>query len=189
VGVLARVSHPLAPRSANQEHRTVACATRCARQSQRAGRRTERSPLPADPETVHYDYDGRRTDLSAGQDGLAFRLDRVFWPKPAAAEIKVTFDDNGGATWRLETVDASGHVVASPSIQNAGDGQVKTATFRVAELAARGDLAGEMDFRLKTQGPGDLTVVMVRVCTQGHDQQRGKGKCQSSHRTNSCFKR
>jgi hypothetical protein len=127
--------------------------------------RVDRHSLWMDVEGHHFDLDARRTNRAAGQDGLAFALDRVFWTKPAAAEIKVTYLDRTSARWHLEYKCAagSGRALRTAVIRNDGDGQRKTATFSLAKLAATGGFSGGMDFRLVTEGPGDLTVTMVRV--------------------------
>jgi len=52
---------------------------------------------------------------------------------------------------------------AGEPVANTADGKLKTATFRVADLAAGRAMEGKMDFRLVCQGPGDLTVTLVRV--------------------------
>ncbi len=109
------------------------------------------------------DFDGRRTNRIEGQDGLAFQIDRVFWPKPAPATIKVTYTDLMPAQWRLVTTNSQGETIRSGAVENTGDGQQKTATFNVEELTARGAFPGQMDFRLLCNGPGDLYVSMVRV--------------------------
>lgn len=125
--------------------------------------RVDRHRLPRDPEGVHYDLDARRTDHANGQDGLAFQLDKAFWPRPAAAAVKVTFTDRAKATWRLVTTDGRGRTARSAPVVNVGDGKRKTATFRIADLAAARAMPGKMDFRLITEGPGDLTVTLVRI--------------------------
>jgi len=112
---------------------------------------------------IETEFDGRCTDRANGQDGLAFQLDKIFWPKPAKATIKVTFTDLAPAGWRLVTINAKGEIIKSAVVENTGDGQRKTATFEVSELAAKETFPGNMDLRLVTEGPGDLTVTMVRV--------------------------
>lgn len=128
-----------------------------------AAQKTPRYRLGMDPEGIHYDFDARSTDLANGQDGLAFQLDSVFWNRPAPAEVKVTYIDRSAARWRLVTTNAEGKRVKSLPVENTGDGSRKTATFRVAKLAAGQNFPGKMDFRLVTEGSGDLVVNMVRV--------------------------
>jgi len=125
--------------------------------------RVDRHPLWMDVKEQHFDLDARRTDRAAGQDGLAFQLDRTFWPRPAAAQIKVTYLDRAAGRWRLVWTAEAGQIVQSAAVENTGDDQRKTATFDVAKLAAAGGLAQGMDFRLVAEGPGDLVVHMVRV--------------------------
>jgi hypothetical protein len=98
--------------------------------------RVDRAPLPNEPKEWAYDFDARRTDRANSQDGLAFRLDRAFWPKPAPALVKVTYTDRAPAAWHLEVTGAAGGPVRSAPATNTGDGERKTATFAVPELAA-----------------------------------------------------
>jgi hypothetical protein len=126
--------------------------------------RVDRHPLPSEAkDQPAFDYDARRTNRRNGQDGLAFQLDPLFWPQPRPAVVKVTFADREAATWYLVTTNGAGERVQSAPVRNRGDGERKTATFHVANLAARQAFPGGMDFRLVAEGPGDLTVTMVRV--------------------------
>ncbi len=125
--------------------------------------RVDRFPLGTDPKDHHFDLDARRTDRAAGQDSLAFQLDRVLWPKPAAAEIKVTYMDRAPARWHLAYMAGVGQTLRTSAVENTGDNQRKTATFILDKLAASGSFPGEMDFRLVSEGPGDFTATMVRV--------------------------
>ena len=133
-------------------HRSVACE------------RVDRYPLLFyDLPDRHWDYDARRTDLKNGQTGLAFRLATRFWPKPGPAVVKITFTDREHAVWHIEHHDASGTSRSTGNVQNFGDGQRKTATFRIDSLSASRSLPGQMDFKIVTDGPGDVTVTLVRV--------------------------
>ncbi len=123
----------------------------------------ERPGINETASKMQKDFDGRRTDLANKQDGLSFQLDKVFWAKPAPATIKVTFTDQAAAKWRLITTNSKGEKVQSPIVENTGDKERKTATFSIEELAANGGFEGAMDFRLASEGPGDLYVTMVRV--------------------------
>jgi hypothetical protein len=111
----------------------------------------------------HWDFDARRTDLRNGQSALAFQLATKFWPKPGPALVKVTFTDRERAAWHVEHHDALGTSRKTGNVQNTGDGQRKTATFRIDSLSASRSLPGQMDFRIVTNGPGDVTVTLVRV--------------------------
>ncbi len=133
-----------------------------------AAERYDRFALSNDPPGKNYDCDARRTDRANGQDGLVLQLDQVFWPVPARAEVKVTVVDREACTWRLLTTNAQGREVRSEPVAGRADGQRRTVTFEVAELAAKRSFAGQMDFRLVTDGPGDLTVQMVRVVKPGY---------------------
>lgn len=109
------------------------------------------------------DMDARRTDLKNGQNSLAFQLDPVFWSKPQNALVKVTFVDNAKGSWHLETTDENGQTVKSASVTNASEGGIKTTTFGPFMLSAKQGFPGKMDFHVVSEGPGDLTVHMVRV--------------------------
>jgi len=128
-----------------------------------ASERVDRSPLSMDPPDRHWDLDARRTDLKNGQSGLAFQLAPKFWPKPAPALVKVTFTDREQAAWHVEHADAAGQRRSTDKVRNSGDGQLKTATFHIDSLAAAHSFPGQMDFRIVTDGPGDVTVTVVRV--------------------------
>jgi hypothetical protein len=129
--------------------------------------RVDRYELGWDPDDHHFDMDARRTDLANKQDGLAFQLDSKFWIKPQAAILKVTFTDRAPARWHVAYTDAQSGgtkgVAKTAPVENTGDGQRKTATFEIPNLAAARQFPGQMDFRLVSEGPGDLTVTMVRV--------------------------
>lgn len=116
-----------------------------------------------DPPDRHYDFDARRTDIRNRQDGLAFQLDTNFWRKPERALLKVTFVDREKASWHIEYTGSQSTKRTTAKVQNSGDGQRKTATFAVDALAAARSFPGDMDFRLVTDGPGDVTVTMVRI--------------------------
>ena len=109
------------------------------------------------------DFDGRRTDQANKQDGLAFQVDQVFWPRPAQAIVKVTYTDQALTRWRLVTVNSQGRTIQSAMVENSGDKQQKTATFTIDALAATRAFPGQMDFRLVSEGGGDLYVTMVRI--------------------------
>lgn len=132
-----------------------------------AAERYDRFALSNDPPDKHYDFDARRTDRANGQDGLSFQLDQVFWPQPAPAQVKVTVVEREACTWRLVTVDAAGREVRSEPVTGRANGERRTVTFEVESLAAARSLPGGMDVRLVCDGPGDLTVQMVRVIKPG----------------------
>jgi hypothetical protein len=103
-----------------------------------ADQRIDRHPISRDKPDVNFDFDARRTDLAGGRNGMLFKLDRVFWPKPASATVKVTYTDKAKTAWRIHYTDAPGKAAMTPIVNNIGDGKLKTATFRLAELSAAG---------------------------------------------------
>ena len=125
--------------------------------------RVDRFKLPMDPPDRHYDFDARRTDIRNGQAGLAFQLAPNFWQKPGPALLKVTFVDREKTAWHVEYANAAKTKRSTTAVQNSGDGQRKTATFRMDSLSAARSFPGQMDFRLVTAGPADVTVTMVRI--------------------------
>jgi hypothetical protein len=135
----------------------------------------DRPPLARDAEGKHYDMDARRTDIRAGQDGLAFQLDPKFWDKPQPALLKVTFTDREETRWHVEYTDANNNKQRTASVENAGDGERKTATFSIDSLASAGQFPGGMDFRLVAEGPGDVVVTMVRIIKKNWTEPERKG--------------
>jgi len=116
-----------------------------------------------DPPERQHDFDARRTDTAKGQRGLAFQLDKRFWPKPRPAMLKVTFTDRGKSRWYVEYTDGRGKPRRTASIDNVGGGQRRTATFSLSSIAAARGYPGGMDFRIVTEGPGDVVVTVVRL--------------------------
>ena len=109
--------------------------------------RVDRYRLFSDPKGRHYDFDARKSDVANGQDGILLRVDRVFWSQPGPATVKVTFTDRARARWWLRYTDADGRFVNTPSVQNTGDGERKTATFRIDSLAVLGRFPNDAGFR------------------------------------------
>ena len=109
----------------------------------------DRFPLPSEQRrnvTSARDFDARRTDIQHGQTGLLFALDRVFWMEPGPAAIKVTYTDHTPARWHLDYTDASGQIQQTTSVENTGDGRLKTATFALNSLSADGVFPNDPDF-------------------------------------------
>ena len=106
----------------------------------------DRYPLPAEKrlnvESVR-DFDARRTDIAEDQNGLLFAMDRVFWSRPQAATIKVTYTDRAPARWHVEYTDRDGRLQRTPSIENHGDEKRKTATFTIPSLSAAGSFPND----------------------------------------------
>ncbi|MHB8900347.1 MAG: carbohydrate binding domain-containing protein, partial [Thermoguttaceae bacterium] len=110
----------------------------------------DRFPLPSEQRlnvASVRDFDARRTDIQNGQAGLLFKLDRVFWDRPQPATIKVTFADRAPARWHLEYTDDLGNLQKSANVENAGDGELKTATFALPVLSATGSFPNDAAFR------------------------------------------
>ena len=109
--------------------------------------RVDRFRVPGDAKGKNYDFDARRTDLAHGQNGILFRLDPVFWPKPATATAKVTVMDRAKTSWRVAYVDGVGKLRHSESVTLPGDGTRKTITLQLPDLAAKQALPADAAFR------------------------------------------
>ncbi len=108
-------------------------------------------------------YEGRRTNRAMGQDFLYFFVDDAFLVGSAPpVEIKVTFVDNGTASWHVEYHNADGPAT-TPPVTNLGSSSVKTVTFSIDDAVFSGGLAGGSDFRIYTGGVEDIEVRFVRL--------------------------
>jgi hypothetical protein len=114
-------------------------------------------------------YEGRRTELSAGQAGLALFADDRFLPpgRPFAVDVKVTYRDAGSGSFRLEYPTASGPIL-SDAVSYAASGTWKTATFRLDAALWNATLAGGSDLRLVATG-SDLDARFVRLVKRQAD--------------------
>jgi hypothetical protein len=102
-------------------------------------------PGPESDGTMGVAYEGRRTARATGNDAIAFFVEPRFVASGGAAEIKVTYVDNG-ASFRLgESADVKG----------TGSGAIRTATFALETLPS--------EFRIFATGAEDLEVRMVRI--------------------------
>lgn len=129
--------------------------------------RVDRSPLPGEKSGQQHDFDARRTNIAAGQTGILFRLDPVFWPTPAPAMLKVTFIDRAPARWWVRYTKADGQNTNTPAVQNMGDGERKTATFTIPELNAAGRFPDDAGFRAWLKGlPSPAELVDATVFDQ-----------------------
>lgn len=109
--------------------------------------RIDRHHLSSDRDVNPHDYDARRTDMAHGQNGLLFRLDRVFWPEPAPAVLKVTFTDRAATRWWVSYSDGTTEPRRTPGISNTGEGQRKTATLDIPRLSADGRFPHDAGFQ------------------------------------------
>ncbi len=115
-------------------------------------------------------YEGRRTNLAAGQSGLLLYVDDRFLPRgrPFPVDVKVTFRDSGTGSFRIGYPTATGAVLSDPVVYtNAGNW--KTATFRLDAALWNGTLANAADLRLTATGPADLEVRLVRLVKRQAD--------------------
>lgn len=134
--------------------------------------RTDRFPLHSDAKGAHYDYDARRTDAANGQDGILFRLDRVFWARPGPATVKVTYRDDARARWHIHYTDGDGRLTRTPTVENTADGERKTATFTVDSLAALGRFPHDEGFR---QWAASLRATPGNLVTNAELARDGEG--------------
>lgn len=114
-------------------------------------------------------YEGRRTNLAAGQTGLALFADDRFLPRGRVfpVDVKVTFRDAGSGSFRLEYPSAAGPVL-SDAVAYAASGAWRTATFRLDAALWNGTLAGGADLRLVASG-SDLDARFVRLVKRAPD--------------------
>jgi len=111
-------------------------------------------------------YEGRRTDLAAGQNALYFFVQDNFAFGPVASlQLKVTYLDNNNASWQLEYRNHNGQLV-SHGVTNSNSGGKKTATFSLLDPLFDNGLTGGADFRLFNNGPQDIDVQFVRLIWQ-----------------------
>ena len=109
------------------------------------------------------EWHARRTDSASGQNCIYFRTSREFMADgPHDVQVKVTYLDAAPVTWRVEYASADKHL-ASPAVTTAASGQWRTATIGIPAMYFRGSFSGKMDFRMVAEGPGDLTVKLVRI--------------------------
>jgi hypothetical protein len=111
------------------------------------------------------DDTARRTDVASGERSIFFDLDDRF-DVSGAVEIKVEIVDASQAAWYLEYVDRTGETVRTDAYTGQGDGVVRTVTFTLDSPRFAGDLVNDMDFRIRCEGPGDVTVRWVRLVRQ-----------------------
>lgn len=115
-----------------------------------------------EPAGQNHDHVARRTDIAAGSPCIYFDLDDRFLVDGPVL-VKVEYRDEGRGAWRLEYLDAGGLLCTTPTVRNRDDGEVKTATFTLADADFAGGLPHGMDFRIACDGPQDVAVRWVRV--------------------------
>jgi hypothetical protein len=109
-----------------------------------------------------FDYTARRTVLASSQPYICFALDdRFAITRPVA--LKVEFRDAAETSWRVEYLDTSGDLAATPAVACDGDGAVATATLVLNDARFANGLDHGMDFRIVCDGSGDVVVRWVRV--------------------------
>ncbi|MBM3883441.1 MAG: hypothetical protein FJ387_27665 [Verrucomicrobia bacterium] len=137
--------------------------------SQKAWDRKDRSPdklwgQSHGGATGDAEYWARRTDHATGQDAIYLKADPKWFQSHAGpARLFVTYQDTHASSWRVEYQDQSGARQHSPTITTADSGELRTVTFELPSLAARGGFAGSNDFRLVRLSGGDLVVQLVRL--------------------------
>lgn len=129
----------------------------------RPAARVDRSyAMTTDPPGQTHEFDARRTDLASGNKYICFDLDDRF-AMSGGGLLKVTYCDDAKAAWAVEYNGAGNAQSRSPAVENRGDGQRKTATFFLPDIEPSNGLPQKQDLRLVCEGPGDLTVSMVRL--------------------------
>ncbi len=107
-------------------------------------------------------YEGRRTNVAAGQTGLYFDLDADFLDGgPHTVEVKVTYLDAGTGSWALEYSSNSG-VRTTADVVETDSAEWLTATFAIPDLHATAAFSGQ-DFVIRATGAEDVEAWFVRV--------------------------
>jgi hypothetical protein len=114
------------------------------------------------PPSTWYDYLARRTDVESGNQYIFFDLDDGFIVN-GSAMIKVEILDDSNAAWHIDYTNRDFEIAATPAYQNTGDGTVKTVTFDISDPIFVNGLENEVDFRIASDGPGDVSVRWVRL--------------------------
>lgn len=130
--------------------------------TERVDRAFNAGALDASQTSLYYDHVARRTGIDGGNPCIYFDLDDRFLTS-GPVEIKVEIRDDSRAMWRLEYRDGAGAPAATPLVRNQNDGKVKTVTFTLPNAAFRNGMDHDMDFRVRCEGPGDVTVRWVRL--------------------------
>ena len=123
---------------------------------------TAKVAVPKNMQNYHpdhyYDYTARTTDRAAGNRAIGFAVDdRFLSGGPHRVAVKVTYHDQGPATWALVYNGGA----ARRELTSRGYGNVRTATFFLPD--ARFDATGmDFDFEIRAL-EGDAVIKFVRV--------------------------
>jgi hypothetical protein len=118
----------------------------------------------------------RRTDHATGQNAIYFKVDpKWFQDSSGAVRLYLSYQDAGASTWRIEYASHLGTRQQSPPVTTGNTGELRTVTFELPSLSARGGFAGGNDFRLVRLAGGDVAVQLVRLTKWGTPQ----GACES----------
>ena len=110
----------------------------------------------------HIDYTARRTDRASGNKYMYFGLDDRFVVN-GPVQLKVELVDNSAASWQIEYYNVNNILVSTPIIAGLNDGKIKTYTLTINGAVFQNYFNSNMDFRLVSTGPGDVTVRWVRL--------------------------
>ena len=110
------------------------------------------------------EFTARRTDVSNGQNDLAFLFDPEFRRSlRGPVDIKVHYLDNARSNWSVRVATTGGASSELGVVHGRGDGAWRTATFRSGAAFAPGALGDDVDFVVHAIDGGDVTVRIVRV--------------------------
>ncbi len=136
-------------------------------QRDRAGARTIAADrYDIEKQNTHsFDLTARRTDVATGQSKIGFALDDRFLPGgPHRVAFKVTYRDEGRASWRLAY--ESTRAGSSPCrVECTGTGEIRTATF-IRDDVRFGATGLDFDFTIEVEH-GDAVIKLVRVIRLG----------------------
>jgi hypothetical protein len=109
-------------------------------------------------------FESLRTDVARGNRALFLDVDERFMGPEAGkpVELKVTYRDFAGRSWRVDYRAANGATRSTPVIRGRGTGALRTVTFLIPDAGFDDRLPGGTDLALKAIR-GDLEASFVRV--------------------------
>ncbi|MBN1675098.1 MAG: beta-galactosidase [Kiritimatiellae bacterium] len=110
-----------------------------------------------------YEFHARRTDRAGGSAHIYLQADPVFGAGgPRKVMLKVTYLDGPATRWRIEYTGRDG-AASSETVETTGSGNWQTSTFEIPDMRFARAFRDQMDFRITSLGPADLTVKLVRL--------------------------
>jgi hypothetical protein len=111
-------------------------------------------------------YESLRTNVARRRTRMYFDVDNAFIGagEPSPVELKVTYRNRPGTSWRAIFRGQGGQTVETPVVRGSrrGRGAFRTVTFRISEPGFDDGLPGATDIALEAVR-GDLEASFVRV--------------------------